>query len=381
MKLPEAGQNDKPQLLRKSSAKPSKRCIFLAGVKDTAVSQLPRFTDELGLVPALAAARQICRRHSGGWYFASYFLPARKRNGVYAVGAFCQMIREALDLEEPSLRGATAMRAHPAVVSPRSLPVIGSDDPSHCQIDALERRIDMLRDRLDEIYDDRLELPGVEARSPQQHALLAFSHAVQQFDIPRQYLLDLAEGCRMDQTIRRYESLNDLERYLRHSGGAMGLLLSCVLGLTHSGAFEQAIALGNAMQLTTILRDVRHDLQKDCVYLPLEDLRRFGYAESELRRGVMNDNFRALMRFEIDRARHLYRTGAEGLCWLTGDGSRLAASALAVTRAGILDAIERQEYDVFTKRIRLTTGQKFRRLPAAWRLARREHDRPLPDVF
>ena len=87
------------------------------------------------------------------------------------------------------------------------------------------------------------------------------------------------------------------------------------------------------------------------------------------------------MRFEIAQARQLYRAGAEGLCWLAGDGSRLTASAMAVIYSGILDAIERQDYDVFAKRGHLTTPQKFRRLPAAWRLARREPGESLPRVF
>jgi phytoene synthase len=87
------------------------------------------------------------------------------------------------------------------------------------------------------------------------------------------------------------------------------------------------------------------------------------------------------MKFEIARARDLFRRGAEGLCWLAGDGSRLTASAMAVSYSGILDAIERQNYDVFSKRAHLTTPQKFRRLPKALKLARRRPGEPLPSIF
>jgi phytoene synthase len=110
-------------------------------------------------------------------------------------------------------------------------------------------------------------------------------------------------------------------------------------------------------------------------------MKRFGYTESDLSRGVVNESLRELMKFQVDRARKLYRDGAEGLCWLAGDGSRLTASAMAVLYSGILDAIEAQQYDVFARRARLTTAQKIARIPRAWRLARRLPDEPLPRAF
>jgi phytoene/squalene synthetase len=87
------------------------------------------------------------------------------------------------------------------------------------------------------------------------------------------------------------------------------------------------------------------------------------------------------MRFEIARARALYQQGADGLCWLAGDGSRLTAASMAVIYSGILGAIERRGYDVFISRAHLTTSQKLRRLPMAWRLARRRAGEALPKVF
>lgn len=336
----------------------------------------PILSEELDT--AFRAARDICRRHARSFYFASFFLPPRKRRAAYAVYGFCRMIDDAIDVPAP-LAGATALREHPAVASPRSLRVIDPPPkPDHCSIDTLENRLNMLRQRLDEIYDGGLELPSIAARSEAQHALCAFAQTVREYEIPRDYFIDVAEGCRMDLTISRYQTWGELEQYCYRVAGVVGLIMSCVFGLTHSGAFAQAVAMGNAMQLTNILRDVAEDWEKGRVYLPQEDLRRFGYDESQLSRGVANEAFRELMRFEIDRARTLYRQGAEGLCWLAGDGSRLTASSMAVIYSGILRAIERQEYDVFARRAHLTTPQKFRRLPAAWRLARRGPDEPLP---
>jgi phytoene synthase len=135
------------------------------------------------------------------------------------------------------------------------------------------------------------------------------------------------------------------------------------------------------MRLMTILRDLKADRDRGRVYLPLEDLARFRYGERDLAAGVVNDRFRELMRFQIARARSLYHEGADGLCWLADDGSRLAASALAATYSGILDAIERQGYDVFARRPELTTAHKLRRLPLAWGLSRRGPGHRLPDLF
>jgi phytoene synthase len=87
------------------------------------------------------------------------------------------------------------------------------------------------------------------------------------------------------------------------------------------------------------------------------------------------------MKFEISRARQLFTDGAEGLCWLGDDGSRLTVSAMAATSAGLLDSIERQGCDVFARRPALSAGQKLRRLPVAWSLSRRRPGERLPDVF
>jgi 15-cis-phytoene synthase len=314
---------------------------------------------------AFDAAREVCRRHARSFYFASFFLPQPKRYAAYAVYAFCRMIDDAIDVaDEPPQRPAT----------------ISAAEPCGCGSSALDIRLQLFRDRLDEIYTASLPAPGPDT-GLELSALYAFQQTVHRYQIPQEYFLDLAEGCRMDLTVKRYATWAALERYCYHVAGVVGLIMCGVFGLTNSGAREQAIEMGNAMQLTNILRDIGEDYDRGRIYLPLEDMARFRYSERDLSRGVVNENFRELMRFEIDRARSLFRSGAQGLCWLAGDGSRLTASAMAVIYCGILSAIERQDYDVFSRRAHLSTPQKFRRLPSAWRLARRQHDQPLPRVF
>jgi phytoene synthase len=340
----------------------------------TTTAAFPIAQADTGDAEAFAAARQICRRHAKSFFFASSFLPRPKRDAVYAVYAFCRMIGDAIDVprEGESAGAGETLRHRP----------LESASSSCCSADGLDGRLMMLRDRLDEIYDGRLELPLPASRSEAQHALRAFELTVRRYEIPKQHFLDFAYCRRIDLTVRRYATWGSLERYCYHAAGVVGLMMAGVFGVTHSGAGEHAVKIGNAVRLTRILRDVREDYERHGrIYLPLEDLARFRYSERDLAGGVVNDNFRELMRFEISRARRLYHEGAEGLCWLAGDGSRLTAATMATVYSGILDAIERQGYDVFSRRARLTTPQKLRRLPRAWRLARRGPDESLPDVF
>ncbi len=299
--------------------------------------------------PAFEAARRICGRHARSFYFASFFLPQPKRRYAYAVYAFCRLLDDAIDV--------------PVDAGPAG---------------GVERRFELLRLRLEAIYAGCFRAEGNDETSL---ALRAFSHTVRQCAIPMELFLDLAEGCRMDLTVKRYATWTELERYCYHVAGVVGLIMCRVFDLRHDAAQQQAVAMGNAMQLTNILRDVKEDWDRGRLYLPLEDMERFGCTESDIGGGVAHDPFRRLMRFEIDRARALYHLGAEGLCRLANDGSRFTASAMAVIYGGILDAIERQDCDVFASRAHLTTWQKLRRLPRAWRLCRREAGEPLPEVF
>ena len=330
---------------------------------------------------AFTAARAVCRRHARSFYFASRFLPKPKRDAAYAVYAFCRMIDDAVDAGDDAIERA-APAPSPAITTAGI--ARASSDPGldeYPATDVLAHRLALFDARLTDIYTGGLDLPAPAARTPAQHALRAFAVTVHAYAIPKQYFLDLAEGCRMDLTVARYDTWADLERYCYHVAGVVGLIMSCVFGLSDPAARANAVQMGNAMQLTNILRDVGEDWRKGRVYLPREDLDRFGYREDDLGRGTVDDRFVGLMRFEVARARDLYRRGAAGLCCLADDGSRLTAAAMAVVYAGILGAIERQGYDVFHRRAHLTTLGKLARVPAAIRLARRGPGRAVPDVF
>ncbi|WP_428940401.1 phytoene/squalene synthase family protein [Fontivita pretiosa] len=289
---------------------------------------------------AFAAARQLCRQATGGYFYAIAMLPGVRRDAACAVLALCSMLRDAM---------------------------------------AAPGREAMVRERIEAIYTGALQLPLVPFRSPQQHTLHAFELAARQFEIPKQDLLDFADACEADLHTVRYATWASLEKHCRSIGGSVARMLGCVLGMAHSDAAQYATAMGAAMRLTNILHELQADLSRGRIYLPLEDLARCGYGERQLQSGQVNDRFGELMRMEIGRARQLYRQAAEGICWLAGDRSRLAVSIVAVMHASTLDAIERAGYDIFKGQVRLDMFQLAMRLPRALRLARRTPDAPIPD--
>jgi phytoene synthase len=318
---------------------------------------------------AARAAAGVCRRSAPDLYFASAFLPRAKRDAAHAVYAFGRLVCEAV-ASAGEEAGAGALRHRPL-----NVPANPSHAETHagscCSADPVEQRLSLLRDRLDEIYAGRLELPAPAARSEEQHVLHAFAAAADRYKIPRQDLLDFARGCGTFLAVRRYATWASLERDCRLAGGAAARAAICVLGVTHSGAADYATKAGVAVRATGILCELRIGVAQGRVHLPLEDLAQFRYTERELAAGVVNDNFRRLMRFEADRARRLFEEAAGGMCWVANDGSRLAAAIVLARRLALLDAMDRQGYDVFSRPPALTLGQKLRALPLAWRLARR----------
>jgi phytoene synthase len=142
-----------------------------------------------------------------------------------------------------------------------------------------------------------------------------------------------------------------------------------IVGFNGEGALPYAVKLGVALQLTNILRDVREDWDASRVYLPQDELHAFGLTEDDLARGAVDDRWRDFMRFQIARNRRLYAEAQPGIALLDPDG-RFAIGAAAGLYEAILDDIEAHDYDVFTRRARLTAWQKLRKLPGIWWRAR-----------
>jgi phytoene synthase len=189
---------------------------------------------------------------------------------------------------------------------------------------------------------------------------------------------DMIAGQRMDLYRSRYETFEELNLYCYRVAGTVGLMSSAVLGVADSCSktpwdrqlddddpVEEAIALGIANQLTNILRDVGEDARRGRIYLPLEELALFNYTEQDLFDGVVDDRWCELMRFQIQRARKFYTQAERGIRALSTDSRWPVWSALMLYQ-GILDVIERNQYDVFNQRAFVPKPQKLLTLPVAW---------------
>ena len=279
------------------------------------------------------AARAVTRHHAKSFYFASPFLPRDKRRHAFAVYALCRRLDDAVD-EAPT------------------------PDAARDAVAAFGRTLDAVyADR--ELDDDVLE---------------AARRTVAACYVERAAFDDLARGVEADLTVTRYPDWPSLERYCYLVAGVVGLMMCGVFAVRDPAAKPHAIAMGNAMQLTNILRDVREDWQRGRLYLPAEDLERFGVTEADLAAmcegSPVTAGFRELMAFEIARARDLYETGYAGLGYIEPDGGRQTAAVMAHVYGGILGAIERANGDVFAARRRLTFPQKLLRIPGALRRSR-----------
>lgn len=201
-------------------------------------------------------------------------------------------------------------------------------------------------------------LRGLDGVPPDEPVLRAFCDVVRECDMPLQEPLLFLDAMEQDLTVARYDTYADLQGYMRGSAAAVGVMMCSVLGAPQDPeTLAGACALGDAMQLTNFLRDIREDLERGRVYLPQEDLASFGLSESDLHRGEVTTAFRALMQFEIARARALYQIADEAIPRLPRDAQKPVRLA-RILYSRILDRIEAMDYDVFRARARTTKWEK-----------------------
>jgi len=235
-----------------------------------------------------------------------------------------------------------------------------------CAVYAFMRYCDDISDGADsrsskqaQLRDWRSQLDAAFAASSRENPILpAFRDTVQNFSIPAQYFHWIIDGAEMDLDVVQYETFNDLYKYCFNVASAVGLVCLQIFGFTDERARQYAEKCGIAFQLTNILRDVKEDAENGRIYLPMEDLKRFGYTADELRRGVVDERFRKLMEFEATRAREYY-AAARNLLRLVDNSSRPALWAMIQIYERILNRIERQQYDVFRNHVRLSSAEKI----------------------
>ncbi len=297
-------------------------CFFLAFPCSTGRIILMKHPDETSIRSGCRIARAITRHYAKTFYFASFFLPRRTRYASYCVYALLRLSDEAVDDKQHS------------------------KDPG-----ALEA----VRKKIGSLYN----------REPLQDSLLsACRRTIATYAIPETYFLELLEGMRMDRVKSRYATFAELYDYCYKVAGIVGLIMIKILDPGSPPENKCAVSLGIGMQLTNILRDIREDLQRERIYLPQDEIRRFSLTETALRNGVIDENFRGFMRFQIERARGYFMAAEPGIKTLRGQRARLCVSAMKELYAGILGQIENNGYDVFTVRARVPFCRKIAFLPA-----------------
>ena len=280
--------------------------------------------------------RQITAEYGKTFYLATLLMSVPKRRAIWAIYAWCRNTDELVD-------GADADETTPAT------------------LDRWERQLEgMFRGIPTDKYD--VALVDTIARFP---------------DLEIQPFRDMITGQRMDLRKNRYQSFEELSLYCYRVAGTVGLMSNAIVGVDESQftapwnehrrvdiPTEQAVALGIGKQLTNILRDVGEDSERGRIYLPLDELALFNYTETDLMNQVVNDNWRALMKFQIQRARKYYQQAESGISLLSPDVRWPVWAALLLYQQ-ILDSIERNDYDVFTRRAYVSTPRKLWCLPGS----------------
>lgn len=281
----------------------------------------------LQLRAAYAVCRHIARSAAKNFYYGFLVLPSAKRNALCAVYAF---MRRADDISDD-----------PAI-------------PAELRREKLTAWIEGLRRVVD---GERTDDP----------VFMALADTQKTFDIPLDLLEKLVHGTAMDlpaqamagdDTRLHYETFDELYDYCYHVASVVGLVCIRIFGYRDPRAEKLAEQTGVAFQLTNIIRDVKEDSHLGRVYLPYEDLRRFGVEANALSNGNAAAAFRPVLEFEAQRAREFYRA-AEELMPLIDEDSQPALWTLVEIYRRLLERIAQRGYDVFSERVRLSTAEKF----------------------
>jgi phytoene synthase len=268
--------------------------------------------------------RRIARRHGTTYFWAAALLPPEGRRHVWSLYALARVADDIVD----------DLAARPVVERTAAL-------------EAFERRF----------FDD------LSVGCSDHPVLAAAVHTARTLAIDTACFREFFRSMRMDLTICAYDTWPDLLMYMNGSAAAIGEMMLPVLEPTSPSALQPARDLGLAFQLTNFLRDVGEDLDRGRIYLPREDLERFG---CDPHRRRVDDRWRRLMQFEIERATELYRSADRGLSMLPAPSARCVRAARRLY-SQILDRIEAADYDVFTSRARVPTWRKLVTVGASFR--------------
>lgn len=273
-----------------------------------------------GLIAAYEHCRKVTAHYGKTYYFSTGYFPADVRPAVYALYAWVRYPDEWVD-------------------NPGDL--------------TIAEQADKLRQWHDATAD------AIKTGSSDHPVLAAWADAARRHEVPAQYMRDFLAAMEMDLTTSRYATFDDLKRYTYGSASVVGLIMCRLVGCDDCDSVPHASSLGLGMQLTNFLRDVGEDYRgRGRIYLPQDDMARFGVSDDDIRRGIATENIIALLKFQIERTREIYEHADAGLSYLPAY-AQLPVRLARVLYSRILDKIEANGYDVFTKRARVPAWEKL----------------------
>lgn len=263
-------------------------------------------------------ARLLTAHYSKSFYISAKMLPAQKRWATFALYGFCRYADNLID------------------------------NPRNRSVEDLIQEVEYLEHEITCAYKSG------ESEHPVIQPLI---YVAQKYHIPMEYPIDLLKGVKMDLTRKRYETFDDLYVFCYRVAGVVGLMMTYVLGYKSDDVFKYAEKLGIAMQLTNILRDVQEDKNMGRIYLPQEDLQRFGLNECDIMDEKMHGQLRALMKFQIKRAHRYYSEANKGI-HLLNRNTQFAIFSASKIYHGILHKIEARNYNPFLGRVYVSQIKK-----------------------
>jgi phytoene synthase len=261
------------------------------------------------------------------FYYSFMFLPAKQRQAITALYAFCREVDDVVD--ECSDK------------------------------DIARRKLDWWREEIETCFSGQ----------PRHPVAQALQQPVQEYNLPLEYFQEVIDGMEMDLDQNRYESFKELALYCHRVAGVVGLLSAEIFGYRHRDTLKYAETLGIAFQLTNILRDVREDAERGRIYLPLDEMLEHRINPHDLLKGAATHTLGDLLDYQAQRARQYYQRAMS--CLPAEDRySQRSGVIMAAIYQTLLDEIEADGYRVMRQRVSLTPLRKFW---IAWRTARKEH--------
>lgn len=273
------------------------------------------------LAEGFQKCQEITRQFGTSYYFATQFFPRQVRLAIYAIYAFARIPDEFVD------------------------------NPDNVDSAIARKQIEEFRDNwrkamINKDSDDSI--------------LLAIAKTFDEYKIPQAEGEAFFDSMLQDTEKTTYANYTELEKYMYGSAGVIGLMVTRIVGYSSEDAFKHALQLGYAFQLTNFLRDIREDWDiRQRIYLPQDELAKYGVSEKDIADHIYDEKFIALMKFQIERNREIYRESLKGIPMLKPRG-RIAVKISYVLYSGILSEIEKLNYNVFKQRARTSFSKKLR---------------------